>query len=108
MSVNSSIRNELKRKEIWIMSGEYEKLVPAPLNSIETEIDLINHILEQAVRHGADIGGSYESNENGLLDAIYKYLIYRGLYDRYKVVYTDNDQDYCKLRIVRKIGGINE
>lgn len=98
----------MKRKEIWIMSGEYEKLVPAPLNSIETEIDLINHILEQAVRHGADIGGSYESNENGLLDAIYKYLIYRGLYDRYKVVYTDNDQDYCKLRIVRKIGGINE
>ena len=84
------------------MSEEYEKLVPAPLNSIETEIDLINHILEQAVRHGADIGGSYESNEKGLLDAIYKYLIYRGLYDRYKVVYTDNAQDYCKLRIVRK------
>lgn len=84
------------------MSEEYEKLVPTPLNSIETEIDLINHILEQAVRHGADIGGSYESNENSLLDAIYKYLIYRGLYDRYKVVYTDNDQDYCKLRIVRK------
>lgn len=84
------------------MSEEYEKLIPAPLNSIETEIYLINHILEQAVRHGADIGGSYESNENSLLDAIHKYLIYRGLYDRYKVVYTDNDQDYCKLRIVRK------
>lgn len=84
------------------MSEEYEKLVPTPLNSFDTEIDLINDILEQAVRHGADIGGSYESNENALLDAIYKYLMYRGLYDRYKVVYTDNDQDYCKLRIVRK------
>ena len=89
------------------MSEEYEKLVPAPLNSFNTEIGLINDILEQAVRHGADIGGSYDSNENGLLDAIYKYLIYkyliyRGLYVRYKVVYTDNDQDYCKLRIVRK------
>lgn len=90
------------------MSEEYEKLVPAPLNSLDTEIDLINNILEQAVRHGADIGGSYESNENGLLDAIHKWLIYRGLYDRYKVVCTDNAQDYCKLRIVRKIGGINE
>lgn len=90
------------------MSEEYEKLVPTPLNSFNTEIGLINDILEQAVRHGADIGGSYDSNENGLLDAIYKYLIYRGLYVRYKVVYTDNDQDYCKLRIVRKIGGINE
>ena len=90
------------------MSGEYEKLVPVPLNSLDTEIDLINNILEQAVRHGADIGGSYESNKNGLLDAIHKWLIYRGLYDRYKVVCTDNAQDYCKLRIVRKIGGINE
>lgn len=84
------------------MTEEYGKLVPVPLNSLDTEIDLINHILKQAVRHGADIGGLYESNENGLLDAIYKYLIYRGLYDRYKVVYTDNDQDYCKIRIVRK------
>lgn len=80
------------------MSEKYEKLVPAPLNSFNTEIGLVNDILEQAVRHGADIGGS----ENGLLDAIYKYLIYRRLYGRYKVVYTDNDQDYCKLRIVRK------
>lgn len=59
------------------MSEEYEKLVPTPLNSFDTEIDLINDILEQAVRHGADIGGSYESNENGLLDAIHKWLIYR-------------------------------
>lgn len=84
------------------MSEKYEKLVPAPLNSFNTEIGLVNDILEQAVRHGADIGGSYDSNENGLLDAIYKYLIYRGLHVRYKVVYTDNDQDYCKLRIVRK------
>ena len=84
------------------MSEEYRKLVPAPLNSIETEVDLFNDVLEQAVRHGADIGGSYDSNENDLLDAIYKWLMYRGLYDRYKVVCTDNDQDYCKLRIVRK------
>ncbi len=84
------------------MPEEYEKLVPIPFNSIETEVDLINDVLEQAVRHGADIGGSYESNEKGLLDAIYKWLIYRGLYDRYKVIYTDNAQDYCKLRIVRK------
>lgn len=84
------------------MLEEYEKLIPAPLNSIKTEIDLINNILEQAVRHGADIGGSYESNENGLLDAIHKWLVYRGLYDMYKIAYTDNAQDYCKLRIVRK------
>lgn len=90
------------------MSEEYRKLVRAPLNSIETEVELINDVLEQAVRHGADIGGSYDSNENSLRAAIYKYLLYRGLHDRYKVIYTDNDQDYCKLRIVRKIGGINE
>lgn len=84
------------------MMEEYEKIVPIPFNPIETEIDLINDVLEQAVRHGADIGGSYDSNENGLLGAICKWLIYRRLYDRYKVVCTDNDQDYCKLRIVRK------
>ena len=71
-------------------------------NVISTEIDFVNNILEQAVRHGADLGESYDSNENGLVDAIYKWLIYRGLYDRYKVVCTDNDQDYCKIRIVRR------
>lgn len=79
------------------MSKEYEKLIP-----IETEVDLINNILEQAVRHGADMGGSYDSNEQGLIMAIHNWLIYRRLYDRYKVVCTDNAQDYCKLRIVRK------
>ena len=84
------------------MSEEYRKLVPAPFNSIKAEVDLINDILEQAVRHGADIGGSYDSNEKVLLDAINKWLMYRRLYDRYTVVCTDNDQDYCKLRIVRK------
>ncbi len=84
------------------MLEEYRKFVPVPFNSIKTEVDLINDVLEQAVRHGADIGGSYDSNENGLLDAIHKWLVYRRLYDQYKVVCTDNDQDYCKLRIVRK------
>lgn len=84
------------------MSEEYEKLIPILPNPIETEVDLINNILEQAVRHGADMGGSYDSNEQGLIMAIHNWLLYRRLYDRYKVIYTDNDRDYCKLRIVRR------
>lgn len=81
---------------------EDKRLIPIPPNVYHTEIDFVNNILEHAVRHGADFGGSYDSNEKGLVDAIYKWLIYRGLYDRYKVVDTESDQDYCKIRIVRK------
>ena len=69
---------------------------------IEHEIDLINNILEQAVRHGADPSGSYESNEGNLFDALNDWLKYRKLIDKYEVVHTDCDSTWCKMRIVAK------
>ena len=35
---------------------EDKRLIPIPDNVISTEIDFVNNILEQAVRHGADLG----------------------------------------------------
>lgn len=37
------------------------------MSDIEHEIELVNNILEQAVRHGADDGGSYDNNEGNYL-----------------------------------------
>lgn len=72
------------------------------MRKIEHEIDLINNILEQAVRHGADDGGSYDNNEGNLFDALNDWLKYRKLIDKYEVVHTDCDSTWCKMRIVKK------
>ena len=56
------------------------------------EIELINKIISEAVMHGADAGGSYESNEKDLTMAITNWLKAKGI-----------DNDYCvKYQEVRK------
>lgn len=72
------------------------------MSEIDHEIELVNNILEQAVRHGADIGGSYESNEGNLVCAIIEWLEYRNLFDKYEVIHTDDGSNWCKIRIVEK------
>lgn len=72
------------------------------MREIDHEIELVNNILEQAVRHGADIGGSYESNEGNLVCAIIEWLAYRNLFDKYEVIHTDDGSNWCKMRIVAK------
>ena len=72
------------------------------MREIDHEIELVNNILEQAVRHGADIGGSYESNEGNLVCAIIEWLAYRNLFDKYEVIHTDDGSNWCKIRIVEK------
>lgn len=56
------------------------------------EIALINKIIAEAVMHGADSGGSYNSNEEDLTMAITNWLKAKGI-----------DNDYCvKYQEVRK------
>lgn len=49
------------------------------------EIELINRIIVQAVLHGADAGGSYDSNNAGLTKAIMNFLITVGIADEFCV-----------------------
>ena len=43
------------------------------------EVEAINNIVYQAVLHGGDSGGSYESNETDLTDVLYEWINLKGL-----------------------------
>ena len=49
------------------------------------ETDLINQIVCEAVLHGADAGGSYDSNEKGLTQALQRYIDFKGISNDYTV-----------------------
>jgi hypothetical protein len=49
------------------------------------EIELINNIVCEAVKHGADAGGSYDSNSYGLTVALQRYLDFKGISDTFGV-----------------------
>lgn len=51
------------------------------------EIKIINDMIAQAVIHGADAGGSYDQNEEGLMRAITNWLIFKGLDGKYMAEY---------------------
>ncbi|MBO5319018.1 MAG: hypothetical protein J6B01_04930 [Ruminococcus sp.] len=70
--------------------------------SVAPEIDLINDILENAVRHGADAGGSYDQNEDNLKQAINRWLVYKKLDSLYEVINTHDCSHWCRLKIVEK------
>ncbi len=69
------------------------------------EIYLVNKIIANAVIHGGDIGGSYESNKDGLYAAINAWLKARGYDRKYHIIdgtyrmrlekSTDNDKSYA-------------
>jgi len=52
---------------------------------IDLEIKLVNNMIFNAIKHGADCGGSYESNEEGLLKSINGYLVMKGIDGIYEV-----------------------
>lgn len=59
------------------------------------EIELVNKIIVEAVMHGADCGGSYDSNEEGLTEAITNWLKSKGI-----------DNDCCvKYQTVKRVYG---
>lgn len=53
------------------------------------EIKIINRLIADAVIHGADAGGSYNQNEDGLTEAITNWLIFKGIDDKYIAKYQD-------------------
>ena len=56
------------------------------------EIRAINRIVEQAVLHGGDTGGSYGSNRTGLTNALNIWIEVKELKDKYavKTIMTSN------------------
>lgn len=52
---------------------------------MEKEIQIVNKIIREAVIHGADAGGSYDQNEENLIDSIKAWLNLKGLNDEYDI-----------------------
>lgn len=52
-----------------------------------TKINLMNQIIDEAVKHGADSGGSYANNEEDLAKAVEEWLKFEGYNDEYEVIY---------------------
>ena len=46
---------------------------------MEKQIELVNDIIFNAIMHGADPGGSYDCNPEGLSDSIYKWMAYNSI-----------------------------
>ena len=59
---------------------------------MEREIELINEIIANAIIHGGDWGGPYNSNIENLVIAINNWLREKGLKDSYHVVEADYQQ----------------
>ena len=53
---------------------------------IEREISLINKIIAESILHGADAGGSYDSNREWLFEAINDWIKEKGLEGKYKII----------------------
>lgn len=71
-------------------------------NGLNIQIMLINNIVEEAVKHGADDGGSYENNPSKLKAALEDWIKINNLEDFCYVGYFDDSDDWCKLKIARK------
>ena len=52
---------------------------------MNTEIEIINKIIVEAVEHGSDAGGSYNSNEENLINVVKEWLKFKGLSSEYVV-----------------------
>lgn len=71
-------------------------------DSINLQIVLINNIVEEAVKHGADNGGSYANNPDRLIAALEDWIKINNLENLCYVGYFGNDDDECGIKIARK------
>lgn len=53
------------------------------------EIQLINSIILNAEKNGADAGGSYKNNEFGIIESMTDYLEYKNLQKQYEIKEVD-------------------
>lgn len=58
---------------------------------LKQEIELINNIIAPSVVHGADSGGSYDSNEDILVMAIQEWIVAKGLEDKYTMMEIEKE-----------------
>lgn len=66
------------------------------------EIKLINRIIKEAVIHGADSCGSFDQNEDCLMEAILDWLEFKGFDEKYTAKYIDLlDDDWCWWRMIQ-------
>lgn len=65
------------------------------MNEIEKEVVLMNKIIHEAIWHGADRGGSYDQNEDGLKCAINAWLHYKRI-----------DNEYCIGKMLSEIAHV--
>lgn len=73
--------------------------------SVENEINCINQIIIESVIHGADSGGSYDSNENNLIKSLNNWLELKNLKAKYEVKEVEvhiRRQLWFILQIVKK------
>ena len=63
-------------------------------------IQAINDLIFNAIIHGADAGGSYDQNEQGLRESIFNLLKVLGIQDCIlEYVYRD---DWCVIQLVKE------
>ena len=65
------------------------------------EIRLINKIIVEAIFHGADNSGSYDSNEDDLIESITDWLEFKGLDDEYEARETWVDNGFVEFRTIQ-------
>lgn len=76
--------------------------------STNEEIKIINNIVAQAIIHGGDPGGSYDTNGDNLVNALNEWLEYKNLFGKYAVVLDDNVKGCASVTPqIKNIGDID-
>lgn len=52
---------------------------------MDREVELVNKIIKESIIHGADWGGSYDSNEERLIKSIEEWIIFKELQHKYTI-----------------------
>lgn len=69
---------------------------------MEQEIRILNNIIFQAIIHGGDSGGPYQTNEKALMASINSWLCFKGLTEEYGIAKVDLDGYSSIPQIMRK------
>ena len=52
---------------------------------MDREVELVNKIIKESIIHGADWGGSYDTNEKNLIESIEEWIIFKELQHKYTI-----------------------
>ena len=80
-----------------------------PVSNENGEIGLINNLILESMINGADAGGSYDQNEENLINAMAEYLSFTGRENDYDILFCECDTDgygiWCCYQFVKKKEG---